>query len=70
VEIIVGTASASLVASQVYSGTPMPSFVAGFFGILAALYVIVRGLDNVYQALQGTAKASWERLFFGKLVVK
>jgi hypothetical protein len=41
---------------------------AGFFTIVGALYIIVRGYDNVYKSMQaGTDQIRrWNRWFFGK----
>jgi hypothetical protein len=43
-----------------------PITAGQLFPLVAALYVMVRGLDNIGKALQGTANwPRWKRLFEG-----
>jgi hypothetical protein len=63
-EIGVGLVSAVYVAHSI--GVQSPIFGPAF-AILAALYVIVRGYDNIYKALKtGWLLSHWEHFFFGK----
>src|SRR6266446_523992 len=35
-----------------------------FYGILAGIYIFVRGMDNICNGLPVTARARWDRVFF------
>jgi hypothetical protein len=44
-----------------------PNVLTPWFSLLASLYIIVRGADNIQKSLKGTtAEMKWNRLFFGK----
>lgn len=65
-EIGVGLFTAVLMANQMF-GTPIPGIFSIVIPQIAALYVMVRGLDNIQKALpDGRLKEWWDRHFFGR----
>jgi hypothetical protein len=80
-ECVLGVYGAISVAGQIAPDklpVSMPGNIIVFISWVAALYVIVRGLDNIYEALKkrrlkreslgkpgGSGIALWERIFFG-----
>ena len=44
------------------------SYASIVFAEVAALYVIVRGLDNMHKGVTGKAKEEWDRIYFGRRV--
>jgi hypothetical protein len=63
-EIMVGTATAAYVATE-FDQTQLT--FNNIFALLAALYVIVRGFDNIYRSIpEGPKIKSWNQLFFGR----
>jgi hypothetical protein len=71
VELFFALATALFVANQIYYNlqTVNPYFVA-LFSWSAALYVYVRGMDNIYKSFKkGSAwKPKWERTYFGEVL--
>lgn len=66
VEIGVGLFTAVLMANQMF-GTPIPGIFSIILPQIAALYVMVRGLDNIQKALpDGRFKEWWDRHFYGR----
>jgi hypothetical protein len=68
VEVIVGFLATIYVIGQA-AGAASGRLTVGF-GVAAALYVIVRGLDNMHRGMSPKDKESWERFFFGRKVDK
>jgi peptidoglycan/LPS O-acetylase OafA/YrhL len=69
-EIAVGLLTAVYLAS-ILNDTPKydasPNYISNTFAVLAALYVIVRGADNIHKSLTSEAAiVRWNRFFFGK----
>ena len=62
-EVLVGIAGAAYVVNQILGKAD--GNMAIVFTWAAAIYVIVRGLDNWYKGLQ-RHRPQWNRLFFGK----
>jgi predicted lipid-binding transport protein (Tim44 family) len=64
-EIVVGVGAAAYVANQILG---QASGSGGtIFAEAAALYVIVRGYDNIYKSLKGEKRRLWwNRFFFGQ----
>lgn len=52
--------------AQIADGPSIPPYAAALFTTLGALYIIVRGYDNMYRSLEGEDRHHWNRKFFGK----
>jgi hypothetical protein len=62
-EVVVGLATAIYLANNFQISAPT---FGPYFAILAALYVIVRGLDNFHKSLRDEKHIElWNRIFFG-----
>ncbi len=61
-ECLIGIATAGYFINNLKPEDPAP-----WFSMLAALYIIVRGVDNVHKSLKGmTVEERWNKIFFGK----
>jgi hypothetical protein len=69
-ELVVALASALSVAHQLYSNEPLSLYFAPTLVELAALYIFVRGMDNIYRSFtpRSRRQQAWERFYFGKVV--
>jgi uncharacterized membrane protein YfcA len=70
-EIVVALASALAVAHQLYyPNEPLSPYFAPTLIELAALYIFVRGMDNIYRSFtpKSRRQQAWEKLYFGKVV--
>ena len=63
-EMLVGVIGAMYIANTLWNGSLTSTYAAAFFSEIAALYVIVRGLDNYYKSLSGKAKERWDDIYF------
>jgi hypothetical protein len=70
IEIVVALASVLAIAHQLYSNEPMSPYFAPTLVELAALYIFVRGMDNIYRSFtpKSRRQQAWEKLYFGKVV--
>jgi hypothetical protein len=70
IEIVVALASALAVAHQLYTEGPLSPYFAPTLVELAALYIFVRGMDNIYRSFtpRSRRQQAWEKLYFGKVV--
>ena len=68
IEIVVGAYIATFLVNLLLIEPAEPTNDAIFFTVVGALYIIVRGLDNLYRALEpATAPMrQWNKWFFGK----
>lgn len=66
VEILVGVSLATYILDQL-RGHDSPA-ASGFFTAVGALYVIVRGYDNIYRSMRSEAQFTrhWNRVFFNQ----
>jgi hypothetical protein len=61
-ECLVGMVTAGYFINILNSDDPAP-----VFSLLAALYIIVRGADNIHKSLKGApSEMRWNKIFFGK----
>ena len=61
-ECFVGIVTAAYFVNNLKTEDPTP-----WFSLLAALYIIVRGADNIHKSLKGTTvEMHWNEFFFGK----
>jgi hypothetical protein len=52
-----------LVTEEGYS--PIGIEVQHYYGILASIYIFVRGMDNIRAGLPITRRPRWDKIFFG-----
>jgi hypothetical protein len=66
IEILFGLVAALIAINQLY-GASFDRLIGAFFSQMAALYICVRGLDNIYRSLpDGRFKDYWEVHFFDR----
>lgn len=71
VEILTGLFIATFIVGQingtmVQSGASIDRYAAPLFTALGALYIVVRGYDNMYRSVSGEDRRRWNLKFFGK----
>jgi hypothetical protein len=70
-ELCVAIASALFVADQIYYQLQqVSSYIVGAFSEMAALYIYVRGMDNIHRSLKRASRLQrmWEEVWYGKIV--
>jgi hypothetical protein len=68
IEIVVGAYIATFLVNLLLIKPTEPTNDAIFFTVVGALYIIVRGLDNLHRALKPATAPTrhWNKWFFGK----